>query len=324
MLNNTSQQTKSASLDDIEREFCANGFMEFGNIIPPEYCETVLKQIKEIQPFGPELFQSQEDFEANPVFKKIHPGAKDYNLMEKLDQDDVRKIEEYPPFVEALEQILGPNYSILLRKVICGIPETWIPEWVLERTRGNAANNMAAYIKSPYRHLTYFYGIDFHQDLIDWPERPGDFITLYIYLHPVGKEDAPLHIMPKSHKFGGTVFPHDLKQDPSDKHKWTYSNGEGRAMECESKMLTGDTGYAALWSAYTLHGTQPDKADNERISLRYLIAKDPDATDTLIDKLQASLDGPLTMATTRIDRDEEGDTQFKQNAINTINTAEDN
>ena len=42
-------------------------------------------------------------------------------------------------------------------------------------------------------------------------------------------------------------------------------------------MLVGGAGFTAMWHACTLHGTQPDAADNERLSLRYLFAKRPGA-----------------------------------------------
>ncbi len=85
-------------------------------------------------------------------------------------------------------------------------------------------NNLGAYVKPQNRDITYFYGIDFHQDLIDYKDREADFLTLYIYLHPVTKADAPLYLLEGSHKLGGSVFPHDLTRTAAD--TWTYANAE--------------------------------------------------------------------------------------------------
>ena len=52
-------------------------------------------------------------------------------------------------------------------------------------------------------------------------------------------------------------------------------NGEHGEARVRQRVLTGETGSAALWHACTLHGTQPDAADHERISLRYLFAPAP-------------------------------------------------
>src|SRR5260370_35965465 len=94
------------------------------------------------------------------------------------------------------------------------------------------------------------------------------FRSLYIYLHPVTRMDAPLFLLEGSHALGATVFPHDLSRDGFE--HWRYRDGRGGETRVRQLILTGDTGYAAMWPACTLHGTQPDAADPERISLPYL------------------------------------------------------
>ena len=83
-------------------------------------------------------------------------------------------------------------------------------------------------------------------------------------------------------------------------------------------MLTGPAGYAAMWHACTLHGTQPDAADNERLSLRYLFAKAPGATNAGIDTINANLRGPARLTTTRTDLDAAGAAQVKGNSVNKV------
>ncbi len=60
----------------------------------------------------------------------------------------------------------------------------------------------------------------------------------------------------------------------------------------QQRILTGGTGFAAMWHACTLHGTQPDAADHERISLRYLIARGKGRAPGM-EAVNATLDGPL-------------------------------
>ncbi len=71
--------------------------------------------------------------------------------------------------------------------------------------------NLGTYIKPEYRDITYFHGIDFHQDIIDWSNYLSNFITLYIYLSDTDKNSSPLFVTPKSHILGDTVFPHNIK-----------------------------------------------------------------------------------------------------------------
>ena len=52
--------------------------------------------------------------------------------------------------------------------------------------------------KEEHRDLTYFKGIDFHQDIIDFPDRDPDFITAYIYLDKVDTKTSPLYLIPNS------------------------------------------------------------------------------------------------------------------------------
>jgi len=168
-------------------------------------------------------------------------------------------------------------------------------------------------VKAPFRDITYFYGIDFHQDLIDYKDREADFLTLYVYLHDVGTHDAPLFLLEDSHKLGGTLFPHDLTKNDGG---WLYRDGRGHEIQTRQHLLTGPTGYAAMWHACTLHGTQPDAADNERLSLRYLIARKPGVAAPGMDAVNATLLGPLSLEATRKDLDARGAAQIKANSVN--------
>jgi hypothetical protein len=168
-------------------------------------------------------------------------------------------------------------------------------------------------VKPHYRDVTYFNGIDFHQDLIDYKDREADFITLYVYLHPVTHADAPLFLLENSHSLGASVFPHDLTREGQD--VWTYRNGPQGQTRCNQIVLTGGAGFVACWHALTLHGTQPDEADDERISLRYLFCPADGARGGL-HAVNDALGVPLSLTSTRVDLNEAGAAQIKVNTVN--------
>jgi hypothetical protein len=183
----------------------------------------------------------------------------------------------------------------------------------MARIAGNPVNNLGPYIRPEYRDITYFMGIDFHQDLIDHKAREADFVTLYVYLHPVTRHDAPLYLLDGSHQLGASVFPHDLTRTGED--AWLYRNGDAGEASVRQRVLTGPAGFAAVWHACTLHGTQPDASDEERISLRYLLARRPGVPCGL-DEVNAGLKGALSLEATRIDLDAAGAAAVKRNTVN--------
>ena len=218
------------------------------------------------------------------------PAGRARLTMSDLESDDARA-----------PQILFPVQTHIL------------PAWLRQRILGNPVNNLGAYVRPQYRDVTYFYGIDFHQDLIDYKAREADFLTLYIYLHPVTLADAPLYLLEGSHRLGGSVFPHDLSRMGED--AWRYANGEHGQTKVRQRILTGGAGYAAMWHACTLHGTQPDAADHERVSLRYLVAR-RHAGRIGLDEVNARLRGPLSLADTRADLAADGSAAIRRNTVN--------
>ena len=296
-----------ATVDDVR----ALGYHLFGEVCDPLAAGALLDDIRATRRFDSTLFLSEAEFDANPQYKGVNPEP-GRNLLERFE-DRLGFVEAEPAISAGLTALLGPGYEILNRKVVCGVPATSVPEWLRRRIHGNPVNNLGAYVRPEYRDVTYFYGIDFHQDLIDHKAREADFLTLYVYLHPVGRHDAPLFLLENSHRLGGTVFPHKLRRERDG--AWTYADGHGQEARTCQIMLTGGTGWVGLWHACTLHGTQPDAADHERISLRYLFAKTTGAR-TGIDEVNASLQGPLSLTATRVDLDAAGAARLKANSVN--------
>lgn len=302
---------RSRIADQVEADFIAHGAHLFDSRLDIGACEDLLADIRATRRFDDSLFLSEAAFDADPLYTGVNPRP-GRNLLERFE-DRLGFVEGAPHIVEALTSLLGEGYEVLNKKVVCGVPASAVPSWLKMRIHGNPVNNLGAYVRPEHRDVTYFYGIDFHQDLIDHKDREADFVTLYIYLHPVARADAPLFLLEGSHRLGGAVFPHDLTATGFD--TWSYRNGRYGETGVQQRILTGDTGFAAMWHACTLHGTQPDAADHERISLRYLVARGA-ATESGIDRVNATLQGPLSLAATRADLAPDGSAVIRRNTVN--------
>jgi hypothetical protein len=292
------------------QDFIDGGYHAFANPLDAGAAGRLLARIRATRAFDASLFLSETEFDADPQYTGVNPRP-GRNLLEALD-DGLAFVERDPGIVAVLTELLGEDYETLNKKVVCGVPAKAVPAWLKARITDNPVNNLGAYVKPRNRDITYFYGIDFHQDLIDFKDRDADFVTLYVYLHPVGAHDAPLYLLEESHKLGATVFPHQLERVADG---WRYGDRAGGEVMTRQHMLTGPAGFAAVWHACTLHGTQPDAADNERLSLRYLFAKRPGVRAGL-DAVNATLAGPIRLESTRQDLDARGAARMKANTVN--------
>ena len=291
-------------------DFIEGGAHLFDQPVDPAACAALLAEIRADRHFDQRLFLTQAEFDADPQYTGVNPRP-GRNLLERFE-DQLGFVERDAAILDGVTALLGPCYTILNKKVVCGVSQTSVPAWIRARILGNPVNNLGAYVRPEYRDVTYFYGIDFHQDLIDYKARPADFLTLYVYLHPVSRQDAPLFLLKGSHRLGGTMFPHDLTA--TSDASWRYRDGQGGEVETDQLILTGGAGFTAMWHACTLHGTQPDAADHERISLRYLLARGPARAG--MDEVNATLQGPLLLSETRTDLAADGRAQVKRNTIN--------
>ena len=301
--------TLSDTAETVVADVAERGVHLFGEVLDAAACASLLADLKAGRDWGEGLFLSEAEFDADPQYRGVNPRP-GRNLLERFE-DRLALVEANPAIVEGLTALLGEGYVLMDRKVVCGVPASVIPHWLKARIAGNPVNNLGAFVKPRYRDVTYFYGIDFHQDLIDFKGREADFVTLYVYLAPVTRADAPLFLLEGSHRLGASVFPHDLSRQGE---AWLYRS-DGREVLATQRVLTGGAGYAALWHACTLHGTQPDEADHERISLRYLLARGP-AARAGIDRVNAGLEGPLALDEIRLDLDAAGAARIKANSVN--------
>jgi hypothetical protein len=291
-------------------DFIARGVHRFSEPVDPLACDALLADLKADRAWGIDLFLEEAAFDADPQYRGVNPRP-GRNLLDRF-ADRLAFVEQAPQIVSGLTAVLGQGYRILDRKLVCGVPDSAMPGWLKARIAGNPVNNLGPYVQPRYRDVTYFYGIDFHQDLIDFKGREADFLTLYVYLSRVGPDDAPLYLLEGSHKLGAAVFPHALSRIDAD--HWRYRSGDVE-VDCRQILLLGEAGSTSMWHACTLHGTQPDATDQERISLRYLFERAPGAKAGL-DRINAGLRGPLSLDDTRIDLDAEGAARIKANSVN--------
>ncbi len=295
-------------------QFRKDGYLNLAEVADVNTCLSLLSNIKAEQDFSPNIFMDESEFVKCPQYKGVNPRP-GFNMLEQFSAY-AGQLESTPRIVNVLSSLLGDDYYILNKKVICGVPEAWIPKWVMERIKDNSVNNLGAYIRPQYRNITYFYGIDFHQDIIDYPNRDADFITLYIYLHEVDARAAPLNILPATHLAGADIFPHDLERTDRQKNEWLYTSGlSKKEMVCNQLTITGGVGSVALWHGLTLHGTAPNCGDEARISLRYLIAKQPNKMDTFLDRVNADISPLQFDSSMRLDLDGEGQSKLKNNYL---------
>jgi len=284
-------------------QFVNDGFYELGPVVSKDACDELLSKVKATRDFSSKLFLTKEEFLKNPEFRNKNPKKGKNNLAENLDLDF---IEKNPMIQKAMEKVLGPNYNILLKKFIVSVPLQWVPNWIIEETKGVALTNLGPYIRPEYSDMTYFIGVDFHQDLIDYNNKTANFVTLYVYLDEVDENMSPLVLAPRSHIFGADTFPHKITVN--DNETLSYNNKRGREENFKLKTVIGQKGSVNFWTAFTLHGTRPTPENiKSRISLRYLIEKDPDnSKNYLIDDLIDTLEGPSLIEITRDDQDEKG------------------
>jgi hypothetical protein len=295
-----------------------DGIHVFGPVVDVQQAAAIHRKARQLRQFGPGLFLSEQEYEANPQHWGVNP-REGFNFIDQF-AEEISCIERQPQIEALLKEMLGDDYVIHNKKFVCGIPETWLPDYLKRKMAEASINNLGAYMKPEFRDITYFHGIDFHQDIIDWPawkpeKKTHEFLTLYVYIHDVTENDAPLFVLPGSHKFGATRFPHAIA--PVDKTHWRYGNGQGKEMTCEHVMLTGQTGYAAIWHSCLVHGTQQiAKAGDCRLSLRYIIQRGTNPKG--LRALNETIEGPLYLDHTREDLDASGKVAVLSNTIRKI------
>jgi Protein involved in biosynthesis of mitomycin antibiotics/polyketide fumonisin len=295
---------------DLAHTFLSHGFQAHPGLFEAASCRGLLAQALATRDLA-DLFLSEAEFRSAPVLKGTNPRP-GRNLLARLDCDF---IFSDPRFVEMMAAVCGPHWRVLDHKFVMGVPHRLIPAWLQAELGDRLVANLGAYVKPQYRDITYFRGIDFHQDIIDFPDRESDFITAYVYLDDVGEDASPLHVLPGSQALGATLFPHDLTRLGEGGYR--YRNGYGDEMEAPLHRLTGTAGTLYYWHCNTLHGTRPHGDEEARLSVRILVERNARSpTGGLLDQVNAQTRGALSLAQTRRDLDSTGQAVLSGNTIN--------
>ena len=270
---------------DNKKKFLNNGWVNFGNILDPIRCKEVADQLINSRQWDKTIFRSKKNLYGNKRHLNVTPQKNGYNLAEELNLDF---IENNKTLKKYLSLFLGKNYEIMLKKFVVSTPEKIIPKWLNPIVKKKLDGHLAQYIKPEYRNISYFSGIDYHMDILDYADFDADYVTVYIYLTDVIHNQSPLNVIDKSHKFGATHFPHFLKKT-SKKNLIRYSMDGINYEKFKTSLLTGKRGSVYLWSALTLHGTVKSTNNKPRVALRYSIKRDKKSKNCLIDKLYKNL-----------------------------------
>lgn len=291
--------------------FLQHGFEACGQVIDPAACGRLLAGVEETRDFNA-LFLSEEEFRSDPKRRGTNPRP-GRNLLGRMECDFIFANEF---FGDRMRAVLGPAWRVLDHKFVVGVPDSWLLDWIQQDTYGLGVANLGAYVRPEYRDMTYFHGIDFHQDIIDFKTRSCDFVTVYIYLDDTSGDASPLHVVPGSHDQGVSKFPHTIETQGM---RATYSGDGGSTKDYEIRLLTGPAGSMYFWHPAILHGTMPHRESTPRISVRILAEKnDQRILDCELDQLNSTIDGPLAVIETRGDMDETGHAIVRGNTINTL------
>jgi hypothetical protein len=291
-------------INNYTTNFIVHGFVDVSTntCFDKNQLSNLYLEIQKTRKFDKSLFIEKPNNLESLSHRGVNPKSDSQNLLLSLDTSF---IEENRVINDILKQILG-DYKIHLKKIVCGLPDTCIPNWVIEIVKDQPVPNLGAYIDKKYQDITYFRGIDWHQDIIDYPQHDPRFITLYIYLHDVGSNDAPLWVIPKSHLLGATKFPHNIKALQG--RELIYTDDEQKNSLTLNKFpLIGEAGSVYFWHSNTLHGTTQVNSLSPRISLRYLIKRENNLDTILpIDIITQSCLNNSSAAVTRVDVDNLG------------------
>ena len=269
------------------------GIQQVGVVFKKKDCQTLLKAIHKTRDYK-NLFLSKKVWLSKKwsfLNQNPSPGR---NLLDKLE---TKFIFDNDKLSEHMSTVLGKKYRIIDAKLIMSVPPPYIPTWILELKKNSVISNLGEFIKPLYRDITYFSGIDFHQDIIDWPTRGPDFITGYIYLDDVKNTSSPIFVVPNSHKLGANTFPHKIKYLKRDKLKYTVTKN---SLNSKFKVLSGKAGSLFYWHPFTLHGTQSNQNQVPRTSIRLLVEKkERIITNCLLDKVNKKIFGKKRIIKTR-------------------------
>ncbi len=251
-------------------KFINLGYLDFKGMFDKNLCKKLNTSILKVRKINKNIFVKKKDYSIKKTKNKN-------NIIDQFDLDFIFKNKL---FLNKIKLILGEEFEIYAKRIICGVPNNIFPKWISSKMDLNSIN-VGKFIKSKYGDLRYFHGIDYHQDIIDFSQEEGNFVTVYIYLDKVTKKMSPLNLLPGTHLGGPSIFPHNLI---FKKKKIIYETEEGQLFYSNNKNLIGDAGDVWIWHNCLLHGTQINLANEARYSLRIILRQKKKNNSSLMTK----------------------------------------
>ena len=111
--------------------FIQEGYYQFPEPIKPDEATALYNKIRNSRTFGQELFIDSEENWHPALGQLVNPEASEMNFLNQCD-GELEFIEKNTVITDALEAVLGKNYTILLKKVIVGVQQDWNPDrdWI--------------------------------------------------------------------------------------------------------------------------------------------------------------------------------------------------
>lgn len=251
-------------------KFINLGYLNFKSMFNKNLCKKLNKDIMKVRKIDKNIFITQKEY----LTKK---NKNKNNILDEFNLDFIFKNKL---FLNKIKLILGEDFEVYAKRIICGVPNNFFPKWISSKMDLNSIN-IGKFIKPDFGDLRYFHGIDYHQDIIDFTNEEGNFITVYIYLDKVTKKMSPLNLLPGTHLGGPSIFPHNLF---FDKKKIIYKNEDGKLFKSNNKTLVGNAGDVWMWHNCLLHGTQINIAKEPRYSLRIILRQKRKKKSSLMTK----------------------------------------
>ena len=111
--------------DRVISDFINTGAHLFPEALDGEAAADLLAKIRSLRHFDGDLFLSESAFDADPLYVGVNPRP-GRNLLERFEAD-LGFVEQNPRIVAGLSALLGPDYAILNKKVVCGVPARSVP-----------------------------------------------------------------------------------------------------------------------------------------------------------------------------------------------------
>ena len=277
------------------------GCRELPGLISPDAARAFREKLTAMRDLGPGLFLSEREWDASPrTHRHTNPGP-GFNIIEKMQAVDPQCldfVEKNPALRDALAPLLGDDFIWQKKKIVYRMLRSNLPAWLRAKLQGRLSNSLGGFVRPEFRDIAYYLEHDFHQDIIDWNRMPESdkthrTVTFYIHLDDVDTgQDAPLVLLPGTHRFGATPYQHDVTRI-AENGGWLYRHPSGM-FEAVEKGILGPAGHALVFHACLLHAAHTVR-QGQRLILRYTLACGKG--DTGLDRVNASLTGPLYLET---------------------------